>query len=245
MGTLSMDVFGMTLSMMNQLSTLGFVITQVRRNTVLLEAGDDQNGMATVFIGTITNAYMGGDAAPDVPFRVEAHTGLIEAVSTSPPKSYSGATDVAVVMSSLATQMGLTFENSGVSVMLSDPYLYGSPRNQAMSAAKAANINWIIDNGKLAIWNKGQARGGEIPLISPTTGMVGYPAFTSKGIQVKCLFNPSIGYGGKIKVESQLEPASGEWVVFSLAYKLDSQVPNGSWFTTIGAARVGLGPIIA
>lgn len=244
MSTLQMQVYGMQLSQMNQLSTLGMQLILYRRNTVVVEAGDVDSGMATVFVGTITNAWADMQSAPDVPFRVEAHTGLLESVQTVPPSSYTGPTNVSVVMSSLATKMGLAFENNGISIILSNPYFYGSPRNQAKAAAQAAGIEWIIDNGKLAIWPKGQARGGSIPLISPDTGMRGYPMYTSKGVQVVTLFNPSIGYGGKINVQSSLTPACGEWVVCGLDYDLDAQVPHGKWFTSINAVRPGLGPVI-
>lgn len=244
MSTLQMEVYGMKLEDMNQLSTLGMVAQLVRRNTVLVEAGDDKSGMGTVFLGTITNAWADMQSAPDVPFRVEAHTGLIEAVSTAPPSSFSGAASVATIMSGLAGQMGLSFENGGVTTKLQNPYFYGSPREQVKACADAAACEWIIDNGKLAIWPRGGSRDGEIPFLSKDTGMVLYPSFTSQGISVRCVFNPNIGYGGKVKVQSILTPANGEWVIFGLAHDLDANMPKGPWFTTINAVRPGLGPII-
>lgn len=240
MGTLAMQIYGMELPTMNQLSTLGLLWVLQRRNTIVLEAGDDQS-KATVFQGTITSAWADMTTPGDVPFRVEAHTGLIESVQDAEPSSYTGPTDVSTIMSSLATTMGLSFENSGVSVILASPYFYGSPRNQAKACAEAGNFNWIIDNGRLAIWPRGAARGGKAPLISADTGMIGFPAYTSKGISVSTVFNPAIGYGNKIEVQSQQEPASGEWIVYSLDYDLDTLTPNGNWKTTIGATRPEFG----
>lgn len=246
MGTLQMEVYGMTLSMMNKLSTLGMMPTLIRRNTVIVEAGDDEEGMATVFVGTITNAWADLNSMPDVPFRVEAHTGLIEAVKIEQPTSYTGPTSVVNIMSSIATKAGKRFENNGVDTILDSPYFYGSLRNQAISCVEAAGCEWNgFDNDILAIWPSGGSRGGLIPLVSPDTGMVGYPSYTSKGIMIRSLFNPSIGFGCKIEVDSDLEPARGEWVTYALYYDLDSQVPNGQWFTTIEAARPNLGPVVA
>lgn len=239
MGTARLQIYGMTLSKMNQLSTLGMAITLVRRNTVRVDAGDLGGTMTTVFLGTITNAWSDFQAAPDVAFHVEAHVGLFEAVQPTEPTSIQGSGDVAIIMSGLATKMGLAFENSGVTKRLSNPYFAGSPRAQALACAQAAGIEMIIDVGKLAIWNAGQARGGEVPLIAPRTGMRGYPAYTSKGIMVSTVFNPSIGYGGAIEVESDLEPARGRWVVYMLDHSLDSLAPRGNWFTNIEAARPG------
>jgi hypothetical protein len=55
--------------------------------------------------------------------------------------------------------------------------------------AEDAGFEWIMDKGVLAITLPGQAR---VPvLISPQTGMVGYPTFVSPNIVVKALFNPT------------------------------------------------------
>jgi hypothetical protein len=245
MGTLAAAIYGMQLSDMNKLSTLGMVAQLVRRNSILIEAGD-QNGKAVVFNGTITNAWFDGKSAPEVAFRVEAQTGLIESVDTAPPSSYPDTVDVADIMASLAGRMGLAFENSGVSVILSNQYLSGSPRAQAAAAAKAASINWIIDNGTLAIWPKGGSRKGEIPLISPTTGLIGYPAYTSKGLEFQALFTPQVGFGNKVKIQQETlgDSANGEWVVLKLDYDLESEVPNGRWFMDVQASRPGFVPVV-
>mgnify|MGYP001611534202 CR=1 FL=1 len=238
MGSANLRIYGMTFSLMNQLSTLGPAPTLYRRNTVTVLAGDDVNGMGTVFVGTIVNAYTHFQM-PENPFMVEAYAGMIEALAPVPASSFQGSADVAAIMSGLATQMNLVFENNGVNVKLSNPYFSGSPRNQVQACAEAAGIAWIIDGGKLAIWNPGEARGGQVPLISLATGLKGYPNYTSRGIMLETLYQPSIGFGVKINVQSDLKPASGEWIPFTLQYQLDSLVPDGSWFISLEAARPG------
>jgi hypothetical protein len=97
--------------------------------------------------------------------------------------SYAGPTDVAVIMADLAKQMGYTFENNGVSVILASPYFWGTERQQAISAATAADIFLVLDNenGIMAIVPKSGARGTPVPVISAATGMVGYPVYTGPG----------------------------------------------------------------
>lgn len=238
MGTANLRVYGMTLSLMNQLSTLGMAPTLIRRNAVTVTAGDNQAGMGVVFQGTITNAFADMNSPPENPFVVEAHTGLIESVVPIPVSSFQGSADVATIMQGLATQMGLAFENNGVQVRLSNPYFAGSAREQAKACAEAAGIEWIIDNLRLAIWPAGGSRRGIVPLIK-APAMRGYPAYTSKGIALQTLFNPSVGFGSKVIVESDLKPACGEWIVYSLRHDLDSQVPGGKWFSALEAARPG------
>lgn len=246
MSMANVRVWGMTLEMMNKLSTLGLFVTQVRRNVLIVEAGDEQAGMSVVFEGTIQDAWADFGGMPDVPFVVQAFAGLEEAIKPVPPTSYRGPTDVATIMLSLANQMGLAFENTGVQgVVLADPYFPGTAREQALRVAAAANINMSIDVGKLAIWPKGKERGSQVPVISPETGMIGYPSYTSKGVVVRSLYNPNVAFGSKIQINSSLKPASGQWIVYMLQYHLESQLPNGEWSMMMEAAPPGFGPPIA
>lgn len=229
---MELTIYGMTESKMNQLSTLGMQINLVPKNSVVLQAGDEE-GLSTVFQGYILSAYADFTASPQVSFKISAHTGLPDATIPTPVSSIKGSGDVATLLSGLAATMGLAFENSGVTAKLSNPYYTGSPKVQAQAIAKDAGISMIIDNGKLAIWPKNGSRNGQVPLISPETGMIGYPTYTAYGIMLKCLFNPSIGFGQKIKVESRLKPACGEWAIYGMDYDLECQVPKGKWEITL------------
>jgi hypothetical protein len=248
MSTADITVFGLTADVMKHLSTLGMVVQLQRRNTVIVKAGDEGGSMSTVFIGTIVNGWMDAQSAPETSFRIEAHTGSLEAVASLAPSSYPGPVAVQDVMSSLATTMGLTFENNGVTTQLpAGTYFYGSPRNQAQACAQAAGIQSIIDNGTLAIWPKGQARNGPAVTIAPPPdgGMVGYPSFASSGITIRTIYDPAIMFRGKIEVKNIKETgdekpisqlfsgAEGTWIVYGLNYDLESMVPDGQWFATV------------
>jgi hypothetical protein len=239
MSSLNLQIWGMTLSQMNSLSTLGMIPHLTTNNTITLQAGDSENGVAVVFQGTIVNAFSDFQAQPEVAFHVEAKAGMIQAVKPIPASSYPGTTDVATIMSSLASQGGLAFENNGVTSKLPSSYYFGAVRTQIQKVAVDAGIEAIIDGGKLIIWPKGQSRGGVVPLISAATGMINYPSYSSYGIYVSTLFNKDIAFGGRVKVDSALDPANGEWVVYSLDHDLTANYPNGPWFSNIGAARPG------
>jgi hypothetical protein len=229
---MELTIYGMTESKMNQLSTLGMQINLVPKNSIVLQAGDE-DGLSTVFQGYILSAYADFSASPQVSFKISAHTGLPDATVPTPVSSIKGSGDVATLLSGLAATMGLAFENSGVTAKLSNPYYTGSPKVQAQAIAKDAGISMIIDNGKLAIWPKNGTRNGQVPLISPQTGMIGYPTYTAYGIMLKCLFNPSIGFGQKINVESRLKPACGEWSIYGMDYDLECLTPKGKWEITL------------
>lgn len=234
--TLDLTVYGMTRSVMDRLSTLGMQINLVPKNGIVLTAGDADAGLSTVFAGYILAAYADFRSAPDVSFHITAHTLLPSAAIPVPVSSFEGPTDVATILSGLATRMGLRFENNGVTAKLSSPYLSGDAKAQARAVVEDAGISWNGgDAGVLAIWPKNGSRGGQVPLLAPDTGMIGYPTYTAYGIIVRSIFNPNVGFGGKINVQSDLQPACGEWAVYGLDYELDSQVPGGAWFMTISA----------
>jgi baseplate hub protein gp41 len=240
----SVRVRGLTEAHMNALSTLGMLPTAQRRNTITIQAGDDTSGMFQIYSGTIQQGWVDHSADPDTVFNVVGNAAAFVAVNPAAPSSFTSNTDVAQVMSGLASAMGLQFENGGVSVILAHPYFPGTLLQQVQRAAEAANINWIIDNGILAIWPLGASRvsSGSAPLISPQTGMAGYPAYTSTGVAVRALFNPSIRPGASIQVQSSLTPACGQWTAMLIKYTLESETPSGAWFQEMLCVRPWLVP---
>ena len=228
-------VLGMSPSLMQQLSTYGAPIDFATQATVQVSAGDDATGMSIVSVGNITSAIADFEQAPEVSFTIAAHTGLIDAIKTAKPTSINGGADAAQIMSRLAQTMGYQFENNGVSVQLSCPYFAGTARMQAQECAEAGDFNWIIDNSTLAIWPKNGVRKGTLVVVSPQTGMVGFPKFMNQGVVVKTLYNPDIRYGSVIKVESSLQSACGLWGVTQMVYELESETPGGAWFMTMQA----------
>ena len=251
---LGLQVWGMPLDLMNQLSTLGMSVQTVPRNTITVTAGDATNGMGTVYVGTIVNAWGDFQSSPEVPFHVQAQSGLGDLAAPVPATSFQGSADVVTVLSGLATQMDYDFENNGVSgVRVSNPYYPGTALEQARRCAKqVANVMGYDDtspgaNGGsvIAIWPRpGGTRGGAIPLITPGEGgMDSYPSFVAQGIIVRAQFNPSVRFMGKIQVAgSLLTPANGIWAVSFLDHELDSMLPGGQWRTTIGAYNPNYAP---
>lgn len=240
-GTPSMNqaqikIFGMELSIMNQLSRIGVNPTQVRNNVVTVMAGDVGGTMSLAFAGGIKECWPDFSNPTEAALIVEAYTGLVANMKPVAPSSFSGTVNVATIMQQLAGQMGYTFENNGVSVQLSNPYLPGTARAQALAAADAANIYVIFDddNGIMAILPRSSARGGLSPTISPAEEMNGYPTYVGPGqLALKTQYNPQIRFMGNVQVQnSVVSGANGTWRVTSLMHDL-STMPEGPWFTTV------------
>jgi hypothetical protein len=112
----------------------------VPQNSILLEAGDDQSGMATVFTGYVLAALADFNAEPDVSFHLTAHTLTPQAVAPAKATSFKGSADVATIMSGFATTIGLKFENSDVTTKLMNPYYSGSVRTQAQECRRCRHF---------------------------------------------------------------------------------------------------------
>lgn len=226
-------IYGAPVDIMNRVNSHGvpYPLTAVKRNYVSVSAGDEVSGLAEVFRGTIQMAWADFDETPSSALVITAFAGLFENMKPVPPISFSGSANVATIMSTLADVMNLQFENNGVSVILSNPYLPGTARQQVAEAARAADINWTIDKRTLAIWPKDGKRGGSVPLYSPDHGMIGYPTYTSPGLDFRAIFTPGRDpeVGGLVEVQSSLNPASGKWLAFRVLYSLDARMPGGKW----------------
>ena len=243
MGGANLAIYGLPLSVMNQLSTYGMVLTLTGKNSVTVKAGDLGGALTTVFQGTIASASMDGQAQPEVAFRVEAYAGAYENAKPVQPTTQPGSQDVATLMGKIAQSAGLQFENNGVNVKIQNPYFPGTAVQQMHALAEAARIERVIDNGTLAIWPPGQSRQGGKTIISPQTGLVAYPLFNSQGVVVRTLWQPTITYGQTIAIQSEIQPACGDWVIYKLEYALDAQTPKGRWFCDVWAARPGQQPV--
>lgn len=228
--SLSLTVYGLPLSIMNQLSTYGTQFNLRPRNAISLMAGDD-SGLSLAYSGSILSSII-DFSQPEVSMRITANAALAFASGAVTPLSYNGKVSAATPMQAIATQMGMTFENNGINAQLSDSYFYGSPRDMYNKIAQHADIYSTIDRGTLAIWPKfGSRNSGSVITISPSDGsMIGYPAYTATGMLFTALYNSGFAMGKKITVQgSELPPANATWIVYKLNHILESQTPDGKW----------------
>ena len=232
--TASVAIWGMPLSMMNQLSLIGNqYLTVAPQNTISVTAGDSSSNMQLTFSGTIMSAFVDASSQPQVCFRVEAFPGGALNVQPTDASGTADQIDVAQKMQALASLANpkLEFENHGVSVTLRKQYLSGSVGNQIYALAQAAGIEAMIDRGQLSIWKSGQGPDSGVTIASPD--MVGHPAFSQSYIYAKTLFNPAFRLGQIVTVQSEIQAACGKWQINRVTHDIESNIPKGKWFTTL------------
>lgn len=237
---LRLSIYGMLEEDMNALTSLSFKPMRVRKNLVRLTAGD-ASGMAVAFEGEVTNAFAKYSSNNPV-FHVEAAAGYYPAVATSQAKSHRGGVSVSQLMRNLADEMGYAFEDNAVNSVLDSPYLCGTAMQQAAMVAEAADIEWGVDDGTLFIAPRNKPRKGTAPLISPSTGLVGYPTFDKNGLKFRCVYNPGLSLGGLCVVSSAIRAANGTWRLHMVEHELSSEDPGGKWESRIHATQPGVPP---
>ena len=236
MGLLQMGIWGLTLSQINDLSTLGLTIIAENKNKVQVDVGDSSSTqLNTVFTGTIYQCWGDFTQQQDACMRVAAQVGMDATTQPANPTSASGPVDPVVLLQTLCDQIPLSFVNQGVGgIRITDPYLPSNPLEQIKALLTQASINGVIENGTLYIWPKsGYRTAPNIPEIGAGSGMVGYPTYNPTGINVRCEYNPSIMFGSLVTVKSSLAGTGNKWKVIGLSHNLQCETPGGAWFTDL------------
>jgi hypothetical protein len=233
MCTAHIRVWGLKESDMNRLTTIGYIQPELRaKNTVTLSAGDS-NGIRKVYVGSIIEAWANYNAQPNVPFEIIAQSGGNLTVTPSKTISIAGiadATDDILKPIALDFRLGFT-KIGGASPKLENPYFVGDAMSQIRECSRQAGIWCNVEKGSLVVNTDKTARLDSSITISPETGLVGYPAFSQKGMNITMQFNPDITYYTKINVQSSLKMATREWILGPFTHSISCEMPNGPWFT--------------
>lgn len=236
------SVFGVSKSVMDRLTFINYLNLGYMRNVVTIEATDSAGQFSTVFMGEIYSASPNYSGAPNVPFELEARSGIIGSLAPSFANSFPGSRKVSEIMAVLAKELGVSLEDNGVTSVLVDQTLSGSALEKVSRVKEAANIQtWYSPaEGVLAIAPMGSPRKSEPVEVSMFNGMVGWPKKRFEGVEFTNLFDPAMRHGCRIKLESEVPSCNGEWYVGSIYHSLSCNEPGGPWFSTVVANPINL-----
>jgi len=238
MGMCNAHIFGVPLDLMNRMTAIGPIMTQVAgKNGLEIKYGD-----SSIFKGTIWQSWPEFQAAPEVSIVINASSGLVNALKPEAAISYKGGKDAADMLSQLATIAGYDFENNGVSVQLIDQVLTGSTLDKIKAVCRAAAIRYTIDNDTLAIWPDTGYRSGEVLALSPQSGMIGYPIFNESYMGLRHEFLPTAKVGGRFSLSGSIVTTANTdrpWTIAAVTHNLETITPGGVWFTELHGYNFG------
>ena len=178
------------------------------------------------------------------------------AVQSITPTSFAGGASVATILKAIAAKGGLQLQNNGVTAVLQNQYVAGSLHDQILQVCQASRTVHLIMGDTLSIWPQGQGSTSYIPLISADTGLIGYPAYNAAGVAFTSIFDGRLSFHQTIQIASKYLPAAwtnelgalqpnapsnGQWVIYKVQHELQSQMPDGPWFTH----AIAVAPIVA
>jgi hypothetical protein len=233
------DIFGMFPADMDALTIAWSQAPVILDNIVILEA-DCGNGFVQVFRGTIIEAQPIYSAAPDVFFSVLATTGYFQKINAAEPTSYPAAADIDTIAAGFAADMGFAFVNGGAFGTLAEgAYFWGSKWDQFAQACAATNTDFYVLGDTLLITAANLPNDQQPAVVlTPASGLVGYPQFERSGLSVLALFDPALTCGVPLEIEGDVPAANGRWYPYALIYVLESRKPNGNWFAQMKCNKV-------
>lgn len=80
--------------------------------------------------------------------------------------------------------------------------MYGMARKFMRDAARSTDASWSIQDGKVQMVKATSYLPGEAVVLTHETGLIGAPEQTNEGIKLKCLINPRLKIGGRLKLDN-------------------------------------------
>lgn len=148
--------------------------------------------------------------------------------------SYPPATSRDQVLNDLiqAATVPLGFRAELDLVLYANGWAWAGRWRDAMTEILKPDAAWDIQDGALRIMRVGELEPGNALVINASTGMIGSPQRTNKGINLETKLVPALRPGVPIRVESR--EITGEYLVTKLNHKANSK---GLVWKTVIAAR--------
>lgn len=241
-----LKIFGMRQEDMNALTVVWASPQIILDHVVILEANNTgkADGWVQIFKGTIIEAQPDYRSQPDVAFSILAVTGYFVKINPTEPTSYPEQSDIGAIANDIVERMGnpwtLRVVESANDVILSNSYFSGTLWDQLAAACQAANCDFYVQGDEVLITPSGQPRDSTPAVVlSPGSGLIGYPMFERSGLNVTALFDPAFQCGVALEIKDATPTnAIGRWFPYSMYHELESIVPNGRWFTSLQCLRV-------
>lgn len=229
--TMDMSLWGLSLDHMSKLTSKAQRFISQEQNLIKIVANGE-----TVFLGTITASRINLNQMPDAPIEITANAVGYERTITCSPTSVQGVTDVASLIQTIASKVGLKFVNVDVNLKAQNAHYSGNAIQQIQTIANDYDFYADVDIGTVYIYTSQNAIDAVIPFVSPQNGLLGYPIFYDIGINFRCMFSSAIRVGRKVKLETSLPNGSGEYLITQgTTHYLSSYVEGGPWETMVVA----------
>jgi hypothetical protein len=175
---------------------------------IVLQAGYEGN-CGLIFGGTIRQVRFGRENGVDTYADFLASDGdraYNYAVVRATLAAGATQKDVAKTAAGAMAEHGVTqgyIPDLGGQALPRGQVMYGMARDYLRDVAHSTDTSWSIQDGKVQLVPKRGYLPGEAVKLTAETGLIGMPEQTEQGIMVRCLINPKLRVGGRIKLDNR------------------------------------------
>lgn len=173
---------------------------------ITLQAGYEGGDFATIFDGTIVQAKHGNETAADSFLDIISADGDEATNFAVVNTALAAGSDYKARVAAITKAMGL---KAGYTPKLPDGELprgrtyYGMAKDHMRDLALGTDTKWSVQNGLIQFIPLGGYLPGEAVVLTSASGLIGFPEQTQDGIRVRCLIDPKIKVGGRVKIDNK------------------------------------------
>lgn len=184
-------------------------VTQHGEGRLVVQAGY-QDSYGVIFDGTIKQFRVGKSRATDSYVDILAADGELgynfAVVNRTLDRASNTPQGVAAAVGEAFAKQGVGFATDmsqfGGIVKPRGKVLFGMARQHMSNLADSLGSSWSIQDGKVVVTPLDGYAPGEAVELTAATGLIGLPESTQSGINVRCLLNPRIRCGGRVKLDN-------------------------------------------
>ena len=202
---------------------------------LIIEAGRVSTGTARLFVGNITKSSP--TQPPDIGLNMTAQTGAFKKGDVV-ARSGAARENLSAIAGRVAGDLeaNLTFE--ATDKQIANYSFSGASLRQVNALAEAGGVDAYLDDETLVVKDRGKPLRNRVKIIDNSTGMIGIPEATERGVSVRILFDLQTDLGGQIDLTSELNPAlDGSYTIYKIDFDLASR--DAPWYLDIEASRNG------
>lgn len=242
-GQAKVKIFGVPLEAMNKIARLWLeVLTPLATDKLVIDVWDG-NDYVPFFNGVITWSAINASNAPQVAMEIEASDAMAAQLEVAPPYVADTPVKLEDALTQILSPVGLVVElaESVRDYQFQKTHMTGTAMEQASRIMSYfPELTWYINLQRFLVRPVNGPLGGAPIQIDKTTGMIGYPTYSTSGIQVATLFDARIRPGLALDIQTVFDFVNRtKWVAAVLQHTLQPNMPGGQWMTAIAAQSYG------
>lgn len=242
-GNAKVQIFGVELEAMNKIARLWLeVLSPSNTDTLTIDVWDGSN-FVPFFNGVITWSAINAGNAPQVALEIEANSAMAAMNTVATPYAQDEPVGLQDALQQILGPTGLVvdFAENVPVLQVQKAHLIGTPMDQAITLMNYfPELTWYINLQRFLVRPVNGPLGGAPIKIDKTTGMIGYPTYSTSGIQVATLFDARIRPGLALDIQTVFDFVNRtKWVAAVLQHTLQPNMPGGQWMTAIAAQSYG------